>query len=119
MAEPLTNVILVSILHLIRRDLTRNRRVPPRWVPPRRAPTCQRRRRPVGADQGRQHRPLSTADGAITTKITQAVAARTATATIRYTLHPKDTSRPWAAGRTTGGHHPVHGGQTSENPYNR
>jgi hypothetical protein len=59
------------------------------------------------------------ADGAITTKITRAVAAQTATTTIWYTLHPKDASRPWVVGRTTRGHHPVHDGQTSENPYNR
>jgi hypothetical protein len=35
MAEPLTNAILASILHLIRRDLTGNRRVPPRRRPHR------------------------------------------------------------------------------------
>jgi hypothetical protein len=51
MTEPFTNVILASILHLIRRDLAENRRVPPhrappRWVPPRRAPTRQRRHHP-------------------------------------------------------------------------
>jgi hypothetical protein len=63
--------------------------------------------------------PSVPVDGAITTKITWVVTARTATATIRYTLHPKDASRPWAAGRTTGGHHPIHGGRPSENPYNR
>jgi hypothetical protein len=33
MAEPLNNEILASILHLIWRDLIRNRRVPPRWIP--------------------------------------------------------------------------------------
>jgi hypothetical protein len=43
MAEPLTNAILASILHLIRWDLTGNGivppcRAPPRWIPPRRAP---------------------------------------------------------------------------------
>jgi hypothetical protein len=42
MVEPLTNAILASILHLIRRDLTENqraalRRAPPHWVPPCRA----------------------------------------------------------------------------------
>jgi hypothetical protein len=31
-------------------------------------------------------------DGAITTKITRIVVVRTTTATIRYTLHPKDAS---------------------------
>jgi hypothetical protein len=42
MTELLTNVILASILHLIQRDLIRNRRVPPCWVPPCRAPACRR-----------------------------------------------------------------------------
>jgi hypothetical protein len=42
MAEPLTNTILVSILHLIRRDLVRNMRAPPCWIPPRQVPARRR-----------------------------------------------------------------------------
>jgi hypothetical protein len=38
MVEPLTNAILASILHLILRDLTRNRRAPQHRAPPCRAP---------------------------------------------------------------------------------
>jgi hypothetical protein len=123
MAEPLTNAILASILHLVRWDLAENRRVPPRrasprWVPPHRLLHVSSTIAPAGADQGRRHPPIVSADEAITTKITRAVATRTATATIQYTLHPKDASRPWTVGWTTGRHHPV-SGRTSENPYNR
>jgi hypothetical protein len=51
MAKPLTNVILASIMHLIRRDIVGNRRVLPRraplrWVPPHQAPARQQRCRP-------------------------------------------------------------------------
>jgi hypothetical protein len=49
MAEPLTNVILASLLHLIRRDLTENQRAPPHWVPPRWAPARQRRCHPCSS----------------------------------------------------------------------
>jgi hypothetical protein len=45
MAEPLINVILASILHLIRQYLTWNRRAPPCWAPPRWAPAHQDPRR--------------------------------------------------------------------------
>jgi hypothetical protein len=51
MAEPLTNVILASILHLIRQDLSGDgrvapRRAPLRWAPPHQAPARRRHRRP-------------------------------------------------------------------------
>jgi hypothetical protein len=54
MAELLTNASLASILHLIRHDLARNRRVPPRrapprWVPPRWDPARRLHRRPQGS----------------------------------------------------------------------
>jgi hypothetical protein len=49
--------------------------------------------------------PIVPANGAITTKIPWATAA-----IVRRALHPKDTSQHWAVGRTTGGHHSVHGG---------
>jgi hypothetical protein len=65
MTEPLTNAILASILHLIWRDLVKNRRVPPRralphWVRPHRAPTHRWHHRPAGADQWQRHHPHST-----------------------------------------------------------
>jgi hypothetical protein len=51
MAEALTNAILASTLHLIRRDLIGNGRVPPhrappRWIPPHRAPARRQRHHP-------------------------------------------------------------------------
>jgi hypothetical protein len=124
MAEPLTNAILASILHLIRRDLAENERAPPRraslrWVPPRRAPARRWHRHPTGADQGQQHRPCSTGSWNHRHQDHPGNPARAAIATIWCTLHTKDTSRPWAVGRTTGGHHFVHGGQTSKNLCNR
>jgi hypothetical protein len=57
--------------------------------------------------------------GTVTAKSTRAVSARATAATIWYTLHPKDASRPWEIGRTTRGHHSIHGGRTSESTYKR
>jgi hypothetical protein len=68
MVEPLTNTILASILHLIRRELARNRRVPPRRAPPRWVHPCQalarwrhrrpRRSGPRAATPPPQYRPM-------------------------------------------------------------
>jgi hypothetical protein len=103
MVESLTNVILASILYLIRRDLNGNgrvplRRAPLRWVTPRRASARWRRRRPHRSRPD-DTTPIVPAHGTITTKSTRAVAAQVATATVRCTLHLKDTSRPWVVGR--------------------
>jgi hypothetical protein len=46
------------------------------------------------------------AHGTIATESTPAIAARVTAATVRCALHPKVTSRLWAADRDTGGHHP-------------
>jgi hypothetical protein len=43
-------MILASILHLIWRDLIKNRRVPPHGAPPRRAPARRRRRYPCRSE---------------------------------------------------------------------
>jgi hypothetical protein len=74
---------------------------------------------PQERTKGGDAAPTVPTDGAITTKITWAAAARTATATIQCTLHPKVTSRSWAIGQTTGGLHLIHGGRASKKPYNR
>jgi hypothetical protein len=63
MAEPLTDAILASILHLIWRDLARNGRTPPCRAPPRRAPARPRHRRPRRSGQraatpAPQYRPM-------------------------------------------------------------
>jgi transposase InsO family protein len=74
---------------------------------------------PQERTKGDDTAPTLPANRAITTKITQASTTRVAAATVRCALHPKITSRSWAVGRTTGGHHSIHGGQTKKNPYNR
>jgi hypothetical protein len=61
MVEPLTNAILASILHLIRRDLTG--KGSSMLAPPRRAPTCQwhrrtHRSRPRAGTPPPQYRPM-------------------------------------------------------------
>jgi hypothetical protein len=53
MVEPLTDAILASILHLIRRDLIGNRRAPPHWAPPRRALALGVTDASIGKDRGR------------------------------------------------------------------
>jgi hypothetical protein len=68
MAEPLTNVILASILHLIQQDLIGNgrappHRAPPHWVPPHRGSArrwCRRPRKsgPRVATPPPQYRPM-------------------------------------------------------------
>jgi hypothetical protein len=52
MVEPLTNAILASILHLIRRDLIGDRRAPPHWVPPHWVPVRRWHRRPCRSRPG-------------------------------------------------------------------
>jgi hypothetical protein len=74
---------------------------------------------PQERTKGDDTAPTVLTHGAITTKITRVIAARAADATVQHALHPKDTSRPWAVGQTTGGHHSIHGGWTGENPCNR
>jgi hypothetical protein len=64
--------------------------------------------------------PSVSADGAITTKITRVVTPGPPLPPFGTPYIPKtqvDLGR--LAGRTTGGHHPIHGGRPSENPYNR
>jgi transposase InsO family protein len=125
MVEPLTNVIIASILHLIQRDLAENGRAPPhsaplRWAPPRQAPTTSvAPTPPQERTKGDGTAPSVPAHGAITTKSTRAVATRATAATVRCALHQKITSRPWAAGGATGGRHYFHDGRTKKNPCNR
>jgi hypothetical protein len=52
----------------------------------------------------------------VATKSTRAVAAQATAVTVWRTLHPKITSRSWAASWATGGHHSIHGGHTKKNP---
>jgi hypothetical protein len=100
MAEPLTNAILASILHLIRRDLTENgrvppRRAPPRWIPPRAASyTPATPSPPQERTKGGNAAPTVLAHGTITVKSIRAISIRAIAVTIWYTLHPKDASRP-------------------------
>jgi hypothetical protein len=70
-------------------------------------------------NEGSDPTPAVPADGTITTKITRAIAAQAATATIRCALQPKNTSRSWVVGQATGGYYSIHGGRTKKNPCNR
>jgi hypothetical protein len=110
MAEPLTNVIVASILHLGSTLLGSSMLD---------SCTSAALTSPQEQTKGDDTAPIVPANGAITTKSTRAVDALAVAATVRCALHPKVTGQPWAAGRATGGHHSIHGGRNKKNLYNR
>jgi hypothetical protein len=73
---------------------------------------------PQEQDKGDDTTPTVSTNGTITTKITRVIDAQVVATTVRCALHPKVTSRPWAVGWTTEGHHSVHGGWTGKNHCN-
>jgi hypothetical protein len=74
---------------------------------------------PQERTKGGDTAPTVPAYGTVTAKSTRAVTAQATTAIVWHTLHPKITSRSWAAGWTTGGHHSFNSGRTRKNPCNR